>query len=118
MAQNNSEEEEEIAGAMAAMDEFMVSCNAKNPAAWVASLNYPHLRFASGTVTVWDSAEEFAQTNSFERLQNAGWDHSQWLTRDAILVSPEKFIFRQCFNGSIVKTSRYLRISHCISLRR
>jgi len=90
MAQSNNEEEEAIAGAMAAMDEFMVSFNARDPEAWAASLNYPHVRFASGTVTVWDSAEEFAQTDSFERLQRAGWDHSQWLTREVILVSSEK----------------------------
>lgn len=92
MAQSNNEEEESIAGAMAAMDEFIVSFNARDPEAWAASLNYPHVRFASGTVTVWDSAEEFefAQTDSFERLRRAGWDHSHWLTRDVILVSSEK----------------------------
>ena len=55
-----------------------------------ASLNYPHVRFASGTVTVWDSAEEFAKTLAFESLPHSGWDHSHWLTRDVILVSESK----------------------------
>jgi hypothetical protein len=90
MAQSNDEEEEAITSAMAAMDEFMVSFNARDADSWAASLNYPHVMFASGTVTVWDSAEEFALSDSFERLQRAGWDHSHWLTRDVILVSPEK----------------------------
>ena len=89
-AQTSVEEEEAIAGAMGAMDEFMLGFNARDPEAWAASLNYPHVRFASGSVTVWDSAEEFAQTLAFESLPSTGWDHSHWLTRDIVLVSSEK----------------------------
>ncbi|MBL4581471.1 MAG: hypothetical protein JKY29_06600, partial [Gammaproteobacteria bacterium] len=81
-AQTAAEEEEAIAEAMGAMDAFMLGFNARDPEAWAASLNYPHVRFASGTVTVWDSAEEFSQTRAFETLPRSGWDHSHWLTRD------------------------------------
>ncbi|PCI79553.1 MAG: hypothetical protein COB20_04525 [SAR86 cluster bacterium] len=90
VAQIAAEEEEAIAGAMAAMDSFMLGFNARDPEAWAASLNYPHVRFASGTVTVWESAEEFAQTRAFETLPSSGWDHSHWLTRDVVLVSSAK----------------------------
>lgn len=90
IAQDSDEEEQAIAGAMAAMDEFMLGFNGRDPDAWAASLNYPHVRFASGTVTVWDSAEEFAETRAFETLPRTGWDHSHWLTRDVVLVSAEK----------------------------
>ena len=86
----NSAEEEAVAGAMEAMDAFMLGFNARDPQAWAASLNYPHVRFASGTVTVWDSAEEFSQTLAFESLPASGWDHSHWLTRDVVLVSSAK----------------------------
>lgn len=89
-AQTTAEEEEAVAAAMAAMDAFMLGFNARDPEAWAASLNYPHVRFASGTVTVWDSAEEFSQVRSFETLSSSGWDHSHWLTRDVVLVSSEK----------------------------
>ncbi len=89
-AQAQSENEEAIAGAMAALDEFMSTFNARDPRRWAQSLNYPHVRFASGTVTVWDSAEEFARTESFKRLAAIGWDHSHWLTRELVLVSPAK----------------------------
>jgi hypothetical protein len=89
-AQNSVEDEEAIAGAMAALDEFMLTFNLKDPQAWAESLNYPHVRFASGGVTVWESAEEFSQTRSFERLAEIGWDHSHWLSRDVVLVSAEK----------------------------
>ena len=90
LAQESAEDEEAIAGAMAAMDAFMLGFNARDPEAWAASLNYPHVRFASGTVTVWDSAEEFAETRAFENLPRTGWDHSHWLTRDVVLVSSAK----------------------------
>lgn len=89
-AQDSNAEQRAIDGAMAAMDNFMLAFNARDPEAWAASLNYPHVRFASGTVTVWDSAEEFAETRAFETLPRSGWDHSHWLTRDVVLVSDNK----------------------------
>ena len=90
VAQTSAEEEGAVAAAMAAMDAFMLGFNGRDPEAWAASLNYPHVRFASGTVTVWDSAEDFSQTRAFETLPRSGWDHSHWLTRDVVLVSSEK----------------------------
>lgn len=89
-AQNSEEDQQAIAGAMAAMDNFMLAFNARDPQAWAESLNYPHVRFASGTVTVWESAEEFAETRAFETLPRTGWDHSHWLSRDVVLVSENK----------------------------
>ena len=89
-AQSDAELEDAVAAAMAVMDAFMLAFNAREPEAWAASLNYPHVRFASGGVTVWESAEEFAQTRAFETLPRAGWDHSHWLTREVTLASPEK----------------------------
>tara|TARA_B110000027_G_scaffold52158_1_gene56896 strand:- start:913 stop:1380 length:468 start_codon:yes stop_codon:yes gene_type:complete len=89
-AQTQPENEEAVAGAMAALDEFMITFNARDSQLWARSLNYPHVRFASGTVTVWESAEKFAQTDSFNRLAAIGWDHSHWLSRNVVLVSPAK----------------------------
>ena len=73
-AQDSDGNKEAVASAMAALDEFMSTFNARDPVAWAASLNYPHVRFASGTVTVWETAEEFARGESFERLAAIGWD--------------------------------------------
>ena len=64
-AQDDDGNCEAIAGAMAALDEFMATFNSKNMQAWAASLNYPHVRFASGGVTVWQNAEEFASARTF-----------------------------------------------------
>ena len=89
-AQEDSDIAESVAGAMQAMDEFMLGFNARDMDAWASSLNYPHVRFASGSVTVWNTAEEFKQRNPFAGLVNSGWDHSHWLTRDVTLVSAGK----------------------------
>lgn len=89
-AQDDDGNCEAIAGAMAALDEFMATFNSKNMQAWAASLNYPHVRFASGGVTVWQNAEEFASARTFELLASIGWDHSHWLTREVTMASANK----------------------------
>lgn len=92
-----------VAGAMAALDDFMRTFNAKDMSAWAATLNYPHVRFASGTVTVWQSAEEFTRQSTFDNLAAIGWDHSHWLSREAVLVSSGKVHINtvfQRFNSS------------------
>ena len=79
-----------IAAAMNALDEFMLAFNAQDPVSWARSLNYPHVRFAGGTVTIWQSAAELSKTDAFERLAKIGWDHSHWLTRDVTMASTTK----------------------------
>ena len=92
-SQETEELEAATSGAMEALDAFMLAFNARDPEAWAATLNYPHVRFASGSVTVWKSAEEFAEnarTRAFVALPRSGWDHSHWLSREVVLVSPDK----------------------------
>lgn len=86
----NAEVDAAIGGAMEALDEFMYHFNRRDMEAWAGTLNYPHVRFASGNVTVWESAEEFAQGATFTRLPRSGWDHSHWLTRDVVMASSGK----------------------------
>lgn len=93
VTQDSENDEQPIVEAMAALDAFMLAFNARDPEAWAESLNYPHVRFASGSVTVWDSAEEFAEnarSRSFVALPRSGWDHSHWLTREVTLASENK----------------------------
>lgn len=47
-----------------AMDDFMTAFNSRGPGTWAASLNYPHVRFASNEVRIWNTADEFAQNNA------------------------------------------------------
>lgn len=86
----DAEVEQAIEGAMQALDEFMLYFNRRDMQAWAGTLNYPHVRFASGNVTVWESAEDFAQGRTFENLPRSGWDHSHWLTRDVVMASAGK----------------------------
>ena len=79
---NDPEIAASVASAMAALDEFMLHFNAKNPTAWSATLNYPHVRFASGGVTVYENQSIFAETKAFEQLAKIGWDHSHWLEKN------------------------------------
>ena len=79
-----------VSSAMEALDEFMLHFNAKETTAWAATLNYPHVRFASGGVTVWQNESAFSDTLAFEQLAKIGWDHSHWLERTVTLASKNK----------------------------
>ena len=89
-AQDRNENTQAIEHAMSALDAFMVAFNSRDMKAWAATLNYPHVRFASETVTVWANAQEFEGGATFEVLPRTGWDHSRWLSRKVSLASPGK----------------------------
>ena len=79
-----------VTAAMNVLDEFMLAFNARNMSAWSETLNYPHVRFASGEVRVWQDIEEFSATPPFEALKEIGWDHSHWISRKVIMSSAAK----------------------------
>lgn len=43
-----NENEAALKAARQVMDDFMTTFNARDEAAWAATFNYPHVRFASG----------------------------------------------------------------------
>ena len=90
IAQDHGGNTRAIDNAMSALDMFVEAFNSRDMKAWAATLNYPHVRFASEAVTVWMNAEEFERGATFDRLPRTGWDHSSWLARDVSLVSPGK----------------------------
>ncbi len=79
-----------IPHAMRAMDEFIEAFNARDIQSWSESLNYPHVRFASGGVKVWHDQKTFIAESNLTPLIRSGWDHSHWLSRDVVLSSPDK----------------------------
>ena len=79
-----------IDDAMKVLDTFMITFNSRDMRSWSETLNYPHVRFADGNVTVWNSKEDYAAVDIFERLESTGWHHSSWLTRNVTLVSEDK----------------------------
>ena len=80
-----------------AMDQFMSAFNGRDPAAWAATLNYPHVRFASNQVRVYSSAEEFANENRNYAARLAPWHHSAWEQMRVIQSGPDKIHFAVIF---------------------
>ena len=86
----SSNEKVAIDKSMEVLDDFMETFNARDMESWSATLNYPHVRFSGGEVTVWDTKEDYAAVDIFKRLEATGWHHSAWLSRDMILISENK----------------------------
>ena len=86
-------EDEAVAGAMAATDRFLSTFNARDAAGHAGTLAYPHVRLASGTVRIWNSAEEATaamQAAIPNLVERAGWDHSAWDHRRVIHAGSDK----------------------------
>ena len=69
-------------------DRFMNTFNARDMANWEATYHFPHVRVASGNVTILPSAG--TRTDTFDRLAATGWDHSAWVSRKIVQCGPEK----------------------------
>jgi hypothetical protein len=85
------------AQARRAMDQFMKTFNARDPQAWAASLNYPHVRFAGNQVRVYNSAQEFVRDNLDYPARLAPWHHSAWEEMKVIQSEPDKVHFAVIF---------------------
>jgi hypothetical protein len=65
------------ASAVRAVDAFIERFNARDLEGWRRTLNYPHVRLASGEVAVSSEPAEYAPGLDFERFARAtGWHHS------------------------------------------
>jgi hypothetical protein len=78
----------EIAGAQGALDAFMTAFNARDVKAFEATFNFPHVRFASGAVTVINPG--YHKPEMFERGSLKEWHHSAWQRRKVIHAGPDK----------------------------
>jgi hypothetical protein len=78
----------EIAAAQGRLDAFMRAFNARDIPAYEATFNWPHVRFASGTVTVMNPG--YHKPEMFERGALAEWDHSAWQRREVIHAGADK----------------------------
>ena len=78
----------EIAAAQDRLDAFMVAFNARDLPAYEATFNFPHVRFASSTVTIINPG--YHKPEMFERGSLAEWDHSAWERRDVTHAGADK----------------------------
>lgn len=78
----------EIAAAQGRLDAFMTAFNGRDLAAFEDTFNFPHVRFASGKVTIINPG--YHKAEMFQRGALAEWDHSAWQRRDVIHAGPDK----------------------------
>jgi len=80
----------EIIG-LEAVDKFLRTFNSRDPDAWADSLNFPHVRPSPiGTVTPFETAQNYIEAFSYDRLLATGWDHSEWDYRHVLHTSEAK----------------------------
>ena len=78
----------EIAAAQGRLDAFMTAFNARDLPAYEATFNFPHVRFASNTVTIINPG--YHRPEMFERGALADWDHSAWARREVVHAGADK----------------------------
>jgi hypothetical protein len=80
------------------LDAFMAAFNARDVEAWIATLNFPHVRFASGKVAVYENAAAFRNDFEFASFaQQTGWSRSEWTERKLVQAGPDKAHFAVSF---------------------
>ena len=77
-----------IAAAQERLNAFMTAFNARDVTAYEATFNFPHVRFASGQVTIINPG--FHKPDMFTTGALSDWDHSAWLRREVIHAGPDK----------------------------
>ena len=75
--------------ALAILDTFMAALNRGDEAGVNATFHFPHVRLASGTVTVWQKAGDYA-LEGFRARAGEGWAESRWDERTPIHVGDSK----------------------------
>ena len=91
--------ETDIAAARAAMDGFMEALNREDEQAvrdrW---FHFPHVRFHSGTVTVFETPEQFRSLVINRTGQAREWARSAWDYVELVDAGPGKVHFRVQFS--------------------
>jgi hypothetical protein len=78
----------EIAAAQGRLDAFMKAFNARDIPAYEDTFNFPHVRFASGNVTIINPG--YHKPSMFTSGSLTDWDHSAWQRRDVIHAGTDK----------------------------
>lgn len=74
-----------------AVNKFLDTWNGRDPNAWAASLNYPHVRPSPfGPVRVAQTKEDYIAGVDYQRVIDTGWDHSEWDYTQVLHTSPRK----------------------------
>ena len=87
-----AEDEDQVAEAMKALDDFMATFNSRDMDAWAKTLNYPHVRLANGRFTTTESRADFVRRGrQVEHLLEAeGWHHTLLTSIEAVHIGDDK----------------------------
>lgn len=103
-----------IAQASACLDRFTAEFNACNLAGIDSELHFPHFMLSGAKCLEWHTAGQHPE-DFFAKLRSIGWSYTQYESKEAILVSPDKVHFivaytRRDKQGQILSTHRNLWI--------
>ncbi len=83
--------EEAKAAAIGVMEAFLQAFNARDEAAWADTLQFPHVRMASGGVVVYPDRAAFLDAMDLTAFaEQTGWDYSTWDDMQVVQASPDK----------------------------
>lgn len=85
-------DETAVAAGFAVLDRFMAALNARDQAALLASMHFPHYRLAGVTMRVWEKPDA-SYFEGFLARAGDGWHHTKWDFRRVIVAGPEKVHF-------------------------
>lgn len=80
-----------INAAMAVLDAHIVALNARDEAALIATLHFPHFRLTGGRVKIWERPDSYLK--DFYARAGEDWHHSAWDFRNVIAAGPDKVHF-------------------------
>jgi hypothetical protein len=103
------------AAALQVLDAFMLAFNASDAEGVRATMHFPHVRLASGSVTVFQTPADFNLERFAARVSGQGWQHSRWDERRVIHVGPAKVHVDVLFSrlradGSLIGSYRSIYI--------
>ena len=77
--------------AMGVLDGFMNAFNARDDEAMCRTFHYPHVRFASGAVRIYETDKDCVEQFDFARFaERLGWDYSGWDSRTVVQANADK----------------------------
>ena len=98
-----------VKSARAVMENFMTHFNARDAVRWADTLLFPHVRIASGGVTVTPTKAEFVANMDFAAFaETFNWSHSAWDNIEVIQAGPDKVHFKVQFSRFNPAGERYV----------
>lgn len=117
-----TEEQASVEAAMAVLDQFLAAFNAGDAGQVAVTFNFPHVRFHSGKVTIYPTADDVSFDN-FRRSDDAKtWARSEWDERRVINAGRDKVHFdtrfsRRRADGCLIASYRSIYIVTCVDGR-